>query len=317
MAGKWSVSNLADDAVGVSASRRTDIPALFAKWFRKRVEEGFAESVPLGPFRRIRRSLRPEAVTHFNFWTKWPRPFLPVLEKVLQAGYPVLWNVTVTGMGGSALEPGVPAADRAVESVKELARLVRPEAILWRYDPIVLTEKLGVEHHAEAFARLADSLAGSVDRVATSFIVPYERIKGNLRRHGRQSGDRFLLPGREDGPALRLEDKIDIFGRLREIAMERGMELTVCCDPRLRQAAGCSKSGCNAWSWACRAYPELEGFKPLRPKPTRDDCGCSLEFDIGVYDTCTLGCVYSYGTASLTKCERNRRAHDPGGTCLI
>jgi Domain of unknown function (DUF1848) len=71
----WSFDNLSRTAVGRSVSRRTDVPALYGEWFLERMKAGFAEYEPAGPPRRIRCSLRPEDVTHFNFWSKWPALF--------------------------------------------------------------------------------------------------------------------------------------------------------------------------------------------------------------------------------------------------
>jgi hypothetical protein len=307
---EWSVEKLSPGAVGVSASRRTDIPALFSRWFGRRLEEGFAEYVPLGPPRRVRRSLRPEDVTHFNFWTKWPRPFFPVLDRVLEIGYPVLWNVTVTGLGGTEVEPHVPSAARVVASISELSRRVSPSAIVWRYDPIFVSAHYGRAHHREIFRRLAAALAGQVDRVAVSFVTLYKRqVEPDLRAYEQGSGDRL--------ETLALEAQIELGEELRGIAREAGLPLTVCCNPELRRAIGGSRSGCNSFDWARRAYPDLERHPRLKDRPTRGDCGCSLEVDIGVYDTCVLGCRYSYASCNLDKARRNFVRHDPKAACLI
>lgn len=97
---KWNLDDLNRTAVGVSASRRTDIPALFGQWFERRLDAGFVEYIPAGPPRRVRRSIAPADVSHFTFWSRWPRPFFRTLDTVLRIGYPVLWNVTITGLGG-------------------------------------------------------------------------------------------------------------------------------------------------------------------------------------------------------------------------
>jgi hypothetical protein len=136
----WNVRNLRRSAVGVSASRRTDIPALFSAWFAARLAAGVVEYIPAGPPRRVTRSILPEDVTHFNFWSKWPRPFFGVLDRVLTMGYPVLWNVTITGLGGSPVEPRVPDTEKAVAALLELSTLVPPAAIQWRYDPIFVSQ---------------------------------------------------------------------------------------------------------------------------------------------------------------------------------
>jgi hypothetical protein len=283
---------------------------LFAAWFERRLEEGFVEYIPAGYPRRIRRSIRAEEVTHFTFWTRWPRPFFPVLEEVLRLGYPVLWNVTITGLARTPVEPNVPATGKALAAIRSLATLVPPAAILWRYDPLLLSERYGVAHHLETFTRLADALAGRVDRIATSFVTRYgRRVEPDLRRLERETGDRLREPT--------LEEKVDLVGRLAEISGDRGLPLTVCCDPDLQAAAGLDPSGCNAFDWACRVYPALRRHRRLRLKPTRPGCACSEEFDIGVYDTCIYGCRYSYGSCNPKVARRNFRLHDPRDPCIL
>ena len=56
----------------ISASRRTDIPAFYARWFMRRIAEGFV--VVRNPrnarqFRRI--ELTPERVDALIFWTSF------------------------------------------------------------------------------------------------------------------------------------------------------------------------------------------------------------------------------------------------------
>lgn len=306
----WSASELDPKAKAVSASRRTDIPALFAPWFARRFEQGFAEYVPLGPPRRIRCSLRPEMVTHFNFWTKWPRPFVPVLEQVLSAGYPVLWNVTITGLGATAVEPHVPAAPKVLNATAELAKLVSPAAICWRYDPVFLSKRYDEVYHEEAFLRLAERLTGSVDRVVISFVTRYKRqVEPDLRAYQGQHADVLADPS--------IQQQVEVAGRLARIAAQMGIELTVCCDPQVREAIGCEPAGCNSYDWALRVYPQLSAHRRLRKKPCRADCACSEEVDIGVYDTCVLGCRYSYGSCSVERARQRFSSHDPQGACLL
>ena len=309
---KWKLEDLSQAAKSVSASRRTDIPAFYGDWFSHRLAAGFAEYIPSGPPRRCRCSLRPADVTYFDFWTKNPRPFFPVLRRVLEIGYPVFWNVTVTGLGGTPVESHVPPADRVVASIRELAEMVPPSAILWRYDPVFVSDQYGEDYHVETFTRLAGELAGHVDRrIAISFLGScYERrVQADLRRYESETGDEVgVVP---------LDRQVDLAGRLRDCAAAAGLELTLCCSPELRQATGYPGTGCNSFEWARRVYPALEKARDLKLKPTRPGCLCSEEIDIGCYDTCIHGCRYSYGSRSYETARANYQRHNPQDACLI
>jgi hypothetical protein len=306
---QWKIDQLKPTAVGVSASRRTEIPGLFARWFERRLEEGWAEYVPAGPPRRVRRSIAPPDVTHFTFWSRWPRPFFRTLECVLRIGYPVLWNVTITGLGRTAVEPYAPTTEKAVAALLDLSRIVPPAAIQWRYDPVFLSQRFGAEHHVRTFSLLAEALRGRVDRVTTSAVQLYgRRVEPDLREYERESGDRLETSQ---------QAVVDLLYRLREIATAAGIPFTLCGVPELRAAVGCDAAGCNAWAWATRVYPVLQRHRTLPTRPSRPDCACSEEFDIGVYDTCVFGCRYSYGSCNLRRARANFAKHDPDAACIV
>ena len=61
-----------------SASRRTDIPAFYGRWFGRRLEAGYClVPNPFNPGRVATVSLRREDVDAFVFWTRDPRPSCP------------------------------------------------------------------------------------------------------------------------------------------------------------------------------------------------------------------------------------------------
>lgn len=67
----------------ISASRRTDIPALYPEWFMNRLVGG--EVLVPNPYNRKKVSrieLSPETVDCFVFWTKNPEPMLPYLKMI-------------------------------------------------------------------------------------------------------------------------------------------------------------------------------------------------------------------------------------------
>ncbi len=306
----WSLSKLRKTARAISASRRTDIPALYAPWFEARLEAGFAEYIPAGPPRRCRVSLRPEDVLWFVLWTRWPRPFDAALDTLRARRFPVLVNLTITGLGGTPVEPGSPPLDRAANAARAWVDRLPPGALLWRYDPVFLSARYDEAFHRERFQRIADALGPGFERVAISFVEPYgRRVAPDLRRYEADHDD--ALAPRDDPRQL------DLARALQELARQRGLELVVCADSELAAALGARPAACDSHAWAVRTYPELAQLRPPRPKPTRPGCACCAEVDIGVYDTCTIGCRYSYGSCNQATARRRRARHDPAGACLI
>ena len=67
----------------ISASRRTDIPAFYAKWFMNRVREGYVlVPNPYNPKQISRIALNPDVVDCIVFWTKNPAPMLGELDRL-------------------------------------------------------------------------------------------------------------------------------------------------------------------------------------------------------------------------------------------
>ena len=122
----------------VSASRRTDIPAFYSRWFYRRLEEGFV--VTRNPFNASQLTkirLDADVVDAIVLWTKNPAPMLDRLDELDARGIPYYFQFTITPYGRD-LEPRLPA-DKAVlvETFRELARRLGPERVIWRYDPIL------------------------------------------------------------------------------------------------------------------------------------------------------------------------------------
>ncbi|MFZ5791476.1 MAG: DUF1848 domain-containing protein [Pseudomonadota bacterium] len=287
----------------VSASYRTDIPAFYADWFRRRLAEGYAlVANPYGgPPYRV--DLRPEAVTGFVFWTRNPRPFLPVLEELAAAGRPFYLQFTITGYP-RALERAVPAPGRAVAAAQAIAERFGPKAVVWRYDPVLWSDLTETAWHIENFQRLARTLEGSSDEVVLSAAQIYAKTRRNLDAAAR----RHAFGWRDPEPA----EKTALLGRLAMIAAGHGMRAALCAQPEL-SAAGLEPARCvDAERLAAIAGRPIAA----REKGNRPGCFCAESRDIGAYDTCPHGCVYCYAVGSETRARARHRAHDPASPFL-
>ena len=92
----------------ISASRRTDIPALYPEWFMNRIREGYL--FVQNPFnaRQLRRiDLSPDNVDVIVFWSKNPQPMLGYLDELDDRGYRYYFQFTLTAYP-KPLEPSVP-----------------------------------------------------------------------------------------------------------------------------------------------------------------------------------------------------------------
>jgi len=260
--------------VVISASRRTDIPAFFADWFAESLARGRAEYRHPWSGRRVEVSLRPGDTAAFVFWTRDPRPFMGVLERLERAGRPSLVHVTVTGLG-PRLEPAAPDPRSAAAAVRALSGLIGPERVVWRFDPILPGEDPAAL--AGRFEALARTLAGHAGRCVASLAQPYRKSVRATRGLDRVWGDPDALR-----PAV---ERIAALGRAL------GFDMRSCCSPRLA-AWGLPPAACVDGALLARLFPGA-GI-PERKAPSRPGCLCSASVDIGTYRTCRHGCLYCY-----------------------
>lgn len=285
----------------ISASRRTDIPALYMEWFMQRVRAGHA--VYPNPFGGTlhRVSLLPEDVHSIVFWSKHYGPLLPHLEELLDRGYRPCFHYTING-APRAMEPHVPPWELSVRIFRELASRTSPRQVLWRFDPIVLTSELDQAFYLNRFREIGSRLAGFTERCYFSFAAFYRKTKAKMAREGILWGE----------PSL--EEKKELAFQLAELAHGFGMELLACCQEDLLQY-GIAMGRCVDGELLSGLLPDRPPI--LTPRPTRPGCGCTASRDIGMYDTCPLGCVYCYATQSRDLALRHMAKHDPLAEILI
>jgi hypothetical protein len=295
----------------VSASRRTDIPAGYAEWFLNRVRAGFARVPnPFNPRQVTTISLRPDEVACLVFWTRDPRPLLPYLDELDERGFRSYFQVTITGLP-QLLEPGVPTEAAAVGAIRELAGRLGPRRVIWRYDPLLLSDLTPPATIAATFDRLSRALEGSVVRVMVSFLRPYRQVTARLRRLEREHHLGLRGLSRELPAAERVERR-ELLARLAEIAVRRGLRLLTCAEADDYSPQGVPPGACIDGE----LIRELWGIDvPARKDPgQRPECRCIRSVDLGIYGTCRHGCRYCYAAADRTL---TRGRHDPASPILF
>lgn len=285
----------------ISASRRTDIPAFYMTWFMNRLRAGSADYPnPFGG-QMCTVSLRPEDVHSIVFWSKYYRQLLPHLDELDRRGYRFYCHYTITG-APRTLEPQVPDWQQAVQVFRELAARTSPRHVLWRFDPIVFTDELGVDFYVGRFRRLADALSGATHRCYFSFASYY----GKVARQLQQAHIRFFDPP--------LAEKQALIEKMADIAGEHGIALYACCQDAL-VAGRVRKAHCVDGDLLAELFPDRPPVS--QPRPTREQCGCVASRDIGMYDTCPHGCVYCYANQSHQAALSRFHAHNPDDSILV
>jgi nucleotide-binding universal stress UspA family protein len=278
----------------VSASYRTDIPAYYGRWFAGRLQAGFARVAnPYGgPPSRV--SLAHGDVDGVVLWTKNARPFEEGFAALVAARLPFVVQYSITGLPRT-IERSAPASDAAVADLRRLSARHGRRAVVWRFDPVVVSAETPIAERRATFARLAAALDGAVDEAVVSFMEPYAKSRRNL------AGVAWRDPEADEKRALVAE--------LAGIAAEHGIRLTACSQP-----------GYGAPAARCIDADRLSDVagRPIaaRTKGNRPDCLCAESRDIGAYDSCAMGCGYCYAVRDRKRAQARLASHDPAAECL-
>ncbi|WP_260415088.1 DUF1848 domain-containing protein [Pseudomonas cichorii] len=269
-----------------------------------RVRAGFLLTRNPFNYNQIRRiSMQPQDIEAIVFWTRNPTNLLPYLPELDSQGYNYYFQYTITGYPRS-IERSVPSPQKAINTFKNLSGLLGAHRVIWRYDPILLSNLLPIEEHKRLFKKIAELLAGSTQRVVISFSDFYKKTEKNLRDidgliYSDITQEREKLYELSDfmsKTASRYD--MEIFSCAEEVDIN-SIEHGKCIDEVLIQRSfGLSLSG-------------------EKDKGQREACGCIKSIDIGVYNTCLHGCSYCYATFNQERVTSNKRSHDPLSPFLI
>ncbi len=261
----------------LSVSRRTDIPNYYSEWFLNRIKEGYLYvRNPVNARWISKVSLASELVDCIVFWTKNPGPMLDRLGEL--EDYRYYFQFTLTGYGRD-IEPNIPHKKECMIPVfQRLSRIIGKEKIIWRYDPILFTDRYTPDYHLKAFGRIAEELQGYTSKCVISFVDTYAKNQKALKALQVCS-----LP----------EERLTAFAvEIAAIARACHMKIASCAEEIDLSACGIGRNCCIDKE----LIEQVIGCKITagKDKNQRKECGCIESVDIGTYHTCKSGCLYCY-----------------------
>ena len=293
----------------VSASRRTDIPAFYGEWFMNRIRDGFV--LTQTPFRtsQVRRvSLEPEHVDAIVFWTRNGDPLLHHLDELDRRGFRYYFLYTLVHYP-RAFERFSGPLSQKLERFKRLSQKVGPDRIVWRYDPIILSNVTDSRYHYALFEEIAAALAGFTRRCIISFLDIYAKTRRLLDRLQKESDIR-VINVHDDESKIR-----HICSHLSQVSSQASFEIFTCAEPFNLLDLGILQGRCIDDKLLNRLFGL--NLPMSKDKGQRKLCRCVESKDIGVYDTCPHGCVYCYANTSYKTAQANFRKHDKYAPLLL
>ena len=283
----------------ISASRRTDIPAFYSTWFFNRLEQGFVMvRNPMNPLQVRKIDLNPDRIGCIVFWTKNPRAMMNELDRLKSYHFYFLFTITPYGPD---LEKHLPEKNQVIDTFIELSQRIGRERVIWRYDPIILSDKIDDNFHRRHFDYLSNRLHSHTERCIISFLDMYKKCAWNLK------GLNIKAPGSDD--------MLQLAGILGEIADQYSIELVTCAEEMDLSGLGIPHGKCiddELISRICGRHFDLK-----KDPHQRKTCRCAESIDIGAYDTCPHNCLYCYANTEVLTVQRNMALHDPDSPLLF
>lgn len=109
----------------ISASRSTDIPAFYAKWFFNRLAKGYCAWY--NPFNQQKMYISFSKCKVIVFWTKNPKPIMPYLHILDEMDIHYYFQVTLNDYTKEYFEPNVPSVYARIETFKNLSDTIGKE----------------------------------------------------------------------------------------------------------------------------------------------------------------------------------------------
>lgn len=278
----------------LSVSRRTDIPNYYSEWFFNRLKEGFLYVRNPMNFHQISEiKISPDVVDCIVFWTKNPLPMMERLDEL--EAYNYYFQFTLTGYGND-VERNLPNKKTSVIPIfQELSNRIGKEKVVWRYDPIIFSNRYNAKYHLKAFRSIAEALSGYTEKCVISFLDIYPKNKKNMDNLlSYDLSDSELRGFAKELSNIAKENHIKIGSCAEKIDLdEYGIIHNSCIDKELiEKIIGCK-------------------LKINKDKNQRIECGCVESVEVGTYNTCKNGCVYCYANYSAKSVESNFQKYDP------
>ena len=314
----------------VSASRSTDIPAFYADWFFHRLEKGY--SAWTNPFNGVKSYVSYENTRFIVFWSKNPRTLLPYLHILKERNIKCYVQYTLNDYEQEKLEK-VPSLASRIETFKLLVEQLGKGAVIWRFDPMILTDDISVDELLRKVQYIGDQLKNYTEKLVFSYadIAMYRKVKHNLEVNGipyheweteqmEEFADKLSTMNRERGWNFQLAtcgEKIDIskYGIQHNRCIDGDLITRLAWDDKeLMDYMNVTIEDGNSTLFLpeeARLLPNGHFFisKHKKDQGQRQFCECMASKDIGEYNTCPHLCEYCYANTTKHLALQNWKLH--------
>jgi DNA repair photolyase len=295
----------------ISASRSTDIPAFYSDWFINRIKQGYL--VWKNPFNQSPLFVTFQNTRLIVFWSKNPKPIIQHLDYLNDKNLNYYFQFTINDYVKEKLEPNVPSVESRIETFINLSEKIGKEKVIWRFDPLILTDKIGVNELLSKIERIGNQLSQHTVKLVFSFadIGIYRKVQSNLNKGNinySEFDDISMNQFAQGLKELNQKWKFEISTCAEKIELGKyGINHNRCIDDdlmkrlfykdsKLMEFLGYGLKKADLFETKEELIPIKK--RNLKDKGQRELCGCIFSKDVGEYNTCLHLCEYCYANTS-------------------
>lgn len=326
----------------ISASRSTDIPAFYAKWFFNRLAKGYCSWY--NPFNQQKMYVSFKRCKVIVFWTKNPKPIMPYLQELDKRGIHYYFQVTLNDYVNENFEPNVPNVEQRVETFRQLSEMIGHKRVIWRFDPLIITPQITPRNLLSRIWKVGNMLKGYTDKLVFSFVdvKAYRKVQNNLIKETNCFSKENIETA--ELSTIQRQEVVEGLAKLQEVWASGGWDLSLatCAEEIDLTSYNIKHNQCIDGDLMEQIFnddyeliyylrtgelpkADIFGFMPslpdksknLKDKGQRKACGCIVSKDIGMYNTCLHFCVYCYANTSRECVRKNIRLHSDDSESLI
>lgn len=302
----------------VSASRSTDIPAFYADWFFHRLKVGY--SAWTNPFNGVTSYVSYEKTGFIVFWSKNPEPLIKHLDYLRDKRINCYIQFTLNDYENEGLEKGVPKLEKRIETFQKLVEKLGKGRVIWRFDPLILTDSITPEILLQKIENIGYQLQGYTEKLVFSFadIAAYKKVKSNLEKnqiHYSEWTENQMNDFAKNLSKLNRKWNFQLATCGEKINLAQyGIAHNKCVDDELMIRFAKNDSVLMDFLGVEVTNSLFDGEQIVRKKDNKDKgqrafCGCVVSKDIGEYNTCPHLCEYCYANASKELAVKNYKIH--------
>ena len=311
---------MAQAPVIISASRSTDIPTFYADWFIERWTKGYIKWK--NPFNGVPLYVSFKNTRVVVFWTKNPKPLMKHLDFLDEHIKNYYFQFTLNDYDKEGYEGKVPKLANRIKTFIELSERIGKEKVVWRFDPMILTDSINVKELLNRIENIGNQLQNHTRKLVFSFadISTYKKVENNLKKEQInfvEFTDSTMHEFAKGLQELNKKWKFEIATCAEKIPLEQyNIKHNKCIDDDLMIELFSNDKPLMDFLGVKFEEPNLfdnsSGItksRKIKDKGQREACGCIMSKDIGQYNTCPHECVYCYANTSKEIAKRNYKTH--------